>query len=633
MASGTEFQIEIAQRLTGASVVTELQSLEATLVSAKSKYADLEREALSFQKAIDRNASALGSVRAQMAAAMQAGDPAKFWKLATAMQALEKQEAALASKSAEAKGALDAQGRAVLEHASQIGQMRKAQEAANVDLAGAGGALKKLGGPLGKVGDTINDTVEGFEKLQSSVGTEAAVALGFVAAAVAVVAVLATLAIGAIAAGAAFAKWSIQQADTTRELALTTRAMADSDAAGSAMLSTFSAITAETGIAAGRLNDLTGSLREAGVSAADMPDALRGIAIQEAALGNQNGTQKLIDDLREGQTTARALANDMDARLGGVVQDRMLGLNEQMQTLDRNLSNTFAGENIKPFLEGLARLVALTDSSTESGRAMKAIFESIFQPLIDGSGGAFIQIERFILGAEIEILKLAILVKKMAKEFDFDTSGLTGIVDAADLGKIAVIGVLVVLGGLLAVMGLVAIAGAVMFVPMLAALLLILSPLILFAAVIYGIYETANFLKNLDWEQIGNAIVDGILGPIRDPAKVATAFADMGENAITSLKDKLGIHSPAAEAIKIRENWDDTLATPTASAAGALDVPAPKGPKGEGRGYSGPLMVIESIIIQGGASAEETLDRLEERLDEYAQKLLLMIAADRKAEA
>lgn len=632
MASGTEFQIEIAQRLTGANVVTELQKLEIGLVSAKAKYADLERGALTLQKAIDRNASALGSVRTEMAAAMQAGDPARFWKLAAAMSALEKQESLLTAKSASAKGALDAQGKAVLEQASQIGQLTKAQAASNVDIAGAGAALKKFGGPLGKVGDTVNDTIEGFEKLSASVGTEAAVALGFVAAAVAVAAVLFVVAGAALAAGAAFAKWSIQQADATRELSLTTRAMSDSDAAGAELSRTFGDITADTGIAAGRLNDLTGSLREAGVTAADMPDALRGIAIQEAALGNQNGTQKLIDDLKEGRTSARALAKDMDDRLGGVVQDRMLGINEQMGTLQRNLSNTFASENIEPFLKGLQKLIALFDDSTESGRAMRVLFESIFQPLIDGSGGAFVQIERFFLGMEIEILKIAILVKKLAKQFDFDTSGMTGIVDAADIGQIAVIGVLVVLGGLLAVMGLVAIAGAIMFVPMLAAILLILSPLIIFAAVLYGIYETAQFLKNLDWEAIGNAIVDGILGPIRDPVKVAQSFADLGETAMQSLKDKLGIKSPSTEAMAIREDWDAGLATPSKD-ANALDLTIPKAKGGtSGAAFSGPLMVIEQIIIQGGRDAAETKAAVEEALEEYAQKLMLMLAADRKAE-
>ena len=50
------------------------------------------------------------------------------------------------------------------------------------------------------------------------------------------------------------------------------------------------------------------------VSAADMPAALKAIAMQEKALDDTGGTAALIDDLKSGKKAAGELASEMESK-------------------------------------------------------------------------------------------------------------------------------------------------------------------------------------------------------------------------------------------------------------------------------------------------------------------------------
>ena len=61
----------------------------------------------------------------------------------------------------------------------------------------------------------------------------------------------------------------------------------------------------------------------------------------------------------------------------------MLGLDEQSKIFHANLVSIFGGLKIEGLLTALQKLLSIFDLNQASGRALKVVFESLFQPIID----------------------------------------------------------------------------------------------------------------------------------------------------------------------------------------------------------------------------------------------------------
>src|SRR5690606_11444273 len=140
-----------------------------------------------------------------------------------------------------------------------------------------------------------------------------------------------------------------------------------------------------------------GSLLDAKVSADELPRALKAAATAEAALG-AGGAASFIADMKAGKLSVDEFARTTEQKFGGIVQRKMLGLGAQTDRLKRNFSDLFGSLDIEPVLAGMQILVGLFDENTAAGRAMKFLFEEIFQPLIDQAENAALVIEAFALG-------------------------------------------------------------------------------------------------------------------------------------------------------------------------------------------------------------------------------------------
>jgi hypothetical protein len=611
MASGTEFMIQLQQRITGASITTELARLEDSFKSAAKKYTDLEAEGVKLSKSLDKVGASIVSTAEKMAQAAASGDEKAYFKAAVALQTFQKEQAKLNKDLGANKGALGSQAKEVEKLGEKLIGAKTAQSKLDA-VSRAGASAKKLGGPIGKVGDIVNDTIESFEGLTGAIGETGAVAVigaaGFIAigAAVGLVGVVAGIAL------LAFAAWAVKLADTRRETELTIDAMSKTENAASGLSQAFDDVGHDTGVANGRLVDITRQLKQAHVAGKDIPSALRAVATAESALGDSSGTQELIDRLKNGQTTADKLADEMDHRLGGVVQKRMLGLSAQAATFQRNIGNLFGSLNIEPVLEGLAKLVALFDDSTESGRAIRTVFESMFQPLIDNSGPIFTAVERGFLYLVLGALEFAILVKRAGKSIDSflesigaTTAAFTSFVDMGDLGT-AVLVVLAIGFGLLAL------AAIGIAAPFIAAGVILVGLIAIFVGVVYAIERVSSTVTSIDWANIGHSIVDGILGPIRDPSAVTKAFEDFATNGRDALKNKLGIHSPSTA---FEDDGEDSAAgytkgvkAGTADAHEALERLGGASPKGTPVGGSS-LAVHQTNHYDGVKDASDASDR------------------------
>lgn len=212
------------------------------------------------------------------------------------------------------------------------------------------------------------------------------------------------------------------------------------------------------------------------------------------------------------------------------------------------IKKTFGGLKFDKFFNLIDRLTRMFDTSEESGRALKVVFEALFQPLIDQSEKLFPIIERGFLQFEIWVLKALIAIKPFGSKI-------------AEVAKFAGIFALLV-GGVLAVaIGLVIglMVAVVLSVGAWIDMMLRAVPAILAfgQSLISGIVDAFNFVKNavtgaiawlqgLSLSEIGTALIDGLINGITSAGgRILGALTAPLKSAVDGAKKFLGIASPA----------------------------------------------------------------------------------------
>jgi hypothetical protein len=266
-------------------------------------------------------------------------------------------------------------------------------------------SLTKLGGPLGRTGGKAAEAADAMKKLRGSLGN----ARGGAVAAVVVI----TLLVAAITAVTVVtAKWAVTQADANRSMALTVKAVEATSDNLLGLSKIIPSVARETGLLTEDIVDLAKQLDAAKVSAKDMPVALRAAAQAERALG-KGGAAKFLAQVKAGKKSVAELAGEIDRKFGGIVDKRLTSLDGTSRRLKQNLADTFGGLNIEGLLTGLASMVGLLDQNTSSGKGLKFIFETLFQPIIDGVANVIPKVIRGFLKIQIFALKTIIVFKKL----------------------------------------------------------------------------------------------------------------------------------------------------------------------------------------------------------------------------
>lgn len=615
MASSSEFLLDIKARMSGPAA-DELSAAQKAAQDAIDRFSELERTSASTAKALERVGQQRAALEGKAQKLMDAGDTAGFWKMASAIEAVRKKEDELKAKANETKAALEAEKHAVSGLADNVASLKAANDNDKepIDVAKTGDGLNKLGGPLGRAGTLVKDFTEGWNQLVEQVGKGPAVFAVAGVAAVALAAILATVAVK-------FALFALKSADAARDSKLSTEAFLAQVGAGQDLADSMDEVHRGTGVAGDRLQDITRSLIDAKVSSADMPRALRAIAQQEAALGNSNGTGELIEKLKSGKTSVGDLAKEMETKFGGIAEKRMISLSSLGSRLQENFGRLFSGLNIEPVLKGLDKLVNLFDDSTESGAALKAIVESVLQPLIDNAGPIFAKVERFFLGMISAALDVAIAVKKVAKAFDWDMGDAEGWPDIADVGKAAAYAIATAVG-LVAAAIMVVVAS--MQVASAAWSAFVDVAMAVGDAVIAGWEAVSSFFEGVDLSSVGSDLIQGLAdGITENAAAVLEALGGVVDNAISTAKSKLGIHSPSRVFYEIGDNTVAGFSNavndnaPTAKRSMERMVQPPKVGASNGNASSGgaPNITVNITVNGGGSDAD-----FEERVRRAVEK-------------
>ncbi len=617
MADGTSYDIDIpvnsASAASAASTVDELAmaidragassaAASKALAAGTASYAQAETAANKAALASERMGVAVELQRGKLAAALETGDTsaidsaeAKLAKLVArqgeaearsssaasalaeqassldglqaAAQSAADEEATLASRLDAATQAEEANGAAARETADATAAMGASAEEGGGSLQGLSRSLGKLGGPAGEVGSKVAGFANAFSKL-AAMGPAGV----FIAVAVASVAVVAGIAMATLG----LLKFGLANADAARTNSLLAAGMVQSMEGGERLSATIDDMTKKFPQSRDEISSMAASLAKTG---------LRGAAL-EAAL----------------EKTAAAAAK---VKFGPEWALQMTSVEQQQKRLKAGVGGMFAGLKIEKLLTATSEFVSLLDESSAAGRAIKVVFESMFQPLVDGMANAVPKMVAGFLQFEIWALRSLIAIQQYQPAFD--AVGSFAIAMFNNIGSsIQFVWTLVTNS----------IAGFVMLGELGSAALHGLSAAAL---------EVRAFLLGLTLQDIGLAMVKGLADGITGGgASVLAASTGVADGAIKAAKKALGIASPSRVFAEIGGQSADGMvqgveakASDVSSSLEAMvappALPAPSAPSATPGVSSGGGNTF-TIIVHAGAGADDIATKVREAI-------------------
>lgn len=514
------FQQAIQQVSASLSVARAAQASANEALSAGAlEYRQLESATLKVEKAAAKAAQKnAGVIPPELAAEVAAGR-AGLDAMAASMRGLE-----LAADHA------GAEVETLTQTQANIGTIEKHVSSslggATSSLSTFRGALGDVGGPLGQLGEKALFPAQAFADLREKFGGATAAATVAVVGFVAVAAAIAAVGVAAVVGAGRLAIWSVGLADSARSADLTTQALEAQTPALAAMRDEVNALARETGVGGDALRGMVKDLMAAGVTAGDLPAALRATALEASALGNSGAD--FIASMRESKGAVGDLAAETTSKFGGIVAQRMRGLDKQTDLLQSSFSDLFSGLDIDPVLDGMSTIVAMFDKTSVTGQTLKWLFESVFQPLIDNAQNAAYVVEAFAIGFQIGLLR-AYLAARPAIEaitafFGFDSTSLTDVLTSATtVGEVA----------------------AGIFVTFASAIGLVAAAMGALAATFAAPIAAIHYLGTLGAEVAGDLISGLVAGITSGGTAVVDAMTGLANSAIGAAKSALGISSPS----------------------------------------------------------------------------------------
>lgn len=490
-------------------------------------------------------------------------------------------------------------------------------------LAELGRVAQGMPGPIGGV-------VGSLGRLKALLSANA-LAIGIAATAAALLA----LAAAAAAATAAVLKYGIAQASARRNELLRLEGLTKMRnwygiAAGNAgeMQSAIDRVSGSTVLGRDKLEQYTSQLYRMGLRGENLGLALEAAAIKGAVLGDEGAKSAMgwAAGLAMTGKSVRALTDDIKARFGGVAAKQLLDLDVQAQKMRESFGVLFRDLKIEGLLKAVQTVTSLFSQSTASGRALKSIVETVFQPMIDGVEQLTPLVRRFFQGMIIGALEIGIVLLKVRNWFKRtfgDSELLKGIslqTLAVKLGTVAVFGLAAVFGVLAAALSIA--AGNV---------LLIYSA---FGLLISSIVALVKKAWNFDWKSLGKSIVDGIVGGLKGGAKwVIDAVKNLGDASWKAFKSKLGIASPSKEFAKlglaIPQGVEKGVNAGAPSVQGAVGdmVDVPKGGAARAASSSMAVSIGEVHVHTSGTTAGEIARDFRRELEKVLKEVAFSMGA------
>lgn len=462
-----------------------------------------------------------------------------------------------------------------------------------------------------------------------------AITLGLVA----IVAALAALVVGTAAAVVSLAGYAIAQGDARRNELLRLEGLTKirsmygfAAAKASDLQASIDQVSGSSALGRDQLSKYTEQLHRMGLRGQNLTDALEGMAIKAQTQGEAQAS--LFASMAAGASMAgqsvRKLSDDVKARLGGIAARQMLSLSVQTAKMREHFGVLFRDIKVEGFLKALQTITQLFSQSTASGRALKALAETLLQPLINGFDYIAPIAKRFFQGVILGFQAVAIEVLKVAVWFKrtFGTDLLKGL----DLTSAALFAGKVAAG--LFVMSLVAIG---VILGILAAPFALLAAQVLYVShqvkLFYGLVKDAFAF---DWAELGTSVTDGIVAGLKSgSAWVIETVKGLGQGAWKAFRSALGIASPSKEfaklGVEIPRGVQQGIKAGTPGAQGAADsmIRVPDEPtEGKGRGGRSVTIHVGDVHVHSNARDAEGLGKsLKAELERIFEGVAIQLGA------
>lgn len=346
--------------------------------------------------------------------------------------------------------------------------------------------------------------------------------------------------------------------------------------------------------------------------------------------------QKMAKDLEATGLKGAALSAALEKAVGKAGAGKsMLSLSTQVLKAKENISLLFAGVKTGPLLEAAQKLGGLLDESSSTGQALKTLFETLLNPIIQGIADAGPSAAQFFKGMVIGALKATIIfltlknnIKDAVSELDigdytmnWKVLGEYAFYAAAAIAAVAVI-VAVAIGAIMAIpIAVVAVGVAIGR--------MVGEGINAFMALPAAISSVNNFIISRVSAMIdaGLQFAAGLAQGIRDGiSQVITAATEVAQGAVDAVEKKLKIKSPSRVMAELGMQTSAGMAvgmdqgSPQVAKAGiGLGADAAGGAaKGASGGGKAPLIGSLVINIGGGGGNPSEIEQAVKRGIEQA---------------
>lgn len=532
---------------------------------------------------------------------------------------------AAAQQATKLKDAITAQKAAIAQAQSRYLSMGGTFEATKEKTASFANGLATLGKELAASGGPV----AGFGAQLASLSPLLASPLVLIGA---LITGLAALAAAYISTAVAIGRYAVASADARRSEALRLEGFRT-------LRTEFGRVTATANEMQGaidRASDLTGigrseaegyarSLARAGLSGEALAQALEGTALAAAVQGDR-GAARFRAMAISAHLTGRSvsdLAETYRRRLGPIARRAMLSLDNQQRRLGLSLEALFRGVRIEGFLSAIDNITRGFSQTTATGRALKTILESLFNPLFDASESLGPIFRRFFQGLVIGALLFTIVLLRVRNALRNAFGGTELLSNTNAMWAALALGVAI--SGSLAVSLL--IAAAAMTVLVVAGALVVGTFLAVGAAVGAALYELASFAYTLGgafrsggFAGLGAALIDGLVGGISSGyPRVDAVVTGLANQTAESFRRALGIHSPSRVFAEFGTNISEGVASGVNSSAGLAEsavgnmvAPPSSAAAGATAGNSFNIAELTVMLPPGGTreQAESFLEQL-----------------------
>jgi hypothetical protein len=320
-----------------------------------------------------------------------------------------------------------------------------------------------------------------------------------------------------------------------------------------------------------------------------------------------------------------AMAAAVQKKFGKTVAAQMIALSTQWAKLKESFAAIFASVDIEPILVGLKMVTSLLDQNTTTGRTLKLMFETLFNPLMKQGSVIFPAIRAFLQGIIIGVLIVEIAFLKVKKAIAQALGGETK--SSIDWVKVALYAGVAAVGALAGAMAGMAVAAIALGTALLIVFFPVLATMAALGLAIYlvvrGVKAAANAIGAVDLSSaahnIVNSFVNGIKAKIGD---VVAAMSGLGGAAAGALKAALGIASPSKVALEAAHNVTSTFAGTVEDGTGETQkaFTAMVDPKARAGGKAAPSGSPIYIKIDYSGDSQERRKSFYEELIETLQQ-------------